>query len=71
MEHDEAMVALKNNSRARIRVLEGRMAELEGQLEEDTEKRTEAEKVNWEMADNSKLFGAFFMWFLLVVFGIS
>ena len=46
MEHDEAMVALKNNSRARIRVLEGRMAELEGQLEEDTEKRTEAEKVN-------------------------
>ena len=44
-EGDEALGHQKNSSRTKIRVLESKVAELEGLLEEETEKRTDADKV--------------------------
>ena len=39
------MKSVKNNHRSRTRALESRVAELEGNLEEETERRTTLEKV--------------------------
>lgn len=43
-EHDDAIKSVKNTHRARTRALESRVAELEGNLEEETERRTHLEK---------------------------
>ncbi|KAL5265052.1 hypothetical protein ACHWQZ_G005961 [Mnemiopsis leidyi] len=43
-EHEDIMKSVKNNHRSRTRALESRVAELEGNLEEETERRTTLEK---------------------------
>ena len=44
-DNDESLSSIRQNNRNKIRVLENRIAELEGQLEEETTYRTETEKV--------------------------
>ena len=44
-EHEDILKSVKNNHRSRTRALESRVAELEGNLEEETERRTTLEKV--------------------------